>query len=993
MADTTVQILNRILFATGKADRTKLGAAAQESADTGGFLTTLLARRLIGPQDVMDVLLNEEVHRDLAELDVLSHEEVERIRESEFSILQALENYRTPAPARPAPETAPTRPATEKSEEVHGRKMRELAEALSATGRYRMEGTIGIGGMGKVLEVQDLSIGRTVAMKIVTPRGTAEQKEWILRHFQEEGQMSGQLEHPNIMPVYDMGVLQGGIPYFTMKRVQGESLESILEKMRGEKTAASNESQHRLLQVFCKVCDAVAYAGARGVVHRDLKPSNVMVGEYGEVFVLDWGIAKVLDRALEDSTVEPVLLEPAKAGRTLQGTVTGTPWYMSPEQADGRTGEIDHRTDVYALGAILYEILALTPPHGALAPEKVVQRILTKSVVPPHIRAPGRGIPRELSSIALKALSRAPEDRYPTAGELEEDIHRFLDNRPVLAHVDPLARRIAKWLRRHPVLSASLTTGIILGGLAGSLGVLSVHYERREAERRLALEIDYRDRARRDAEAEAARLLLDDARSVFEEAEVALAPHRVALAYPLSIAPGDWEALGPERAPQIPDEDIRAIETLLERVEDLAARAADREAGAGEARELSARALLGLATLEIHRAREKGRLATYPAASKRLALAASAAGTAGPLAAEIEHWRAWAGIRLPISVRVQPGGGTVEIWKIPANGVELPGTLAGAISRLSVANLCFLEDLELRTEAEAAGLLVERFVLPATGEASRDLPPGDYLLVFARGDFVRTRFPLRLVREFTENRHIAFPLVPQENAPEGMAYVPAAVSLSAKGDRWVRTSGFFISLREATNGEWMEFLSAPDGDPSLRPKTSYSKDASADDADLWQLFDLGNHPDFKRLPVAGVSYSDVVRFIEWKNRGSSHVYRLPTEDEWERAGGAFDGRRYPWGNSFSESLTNMRDTRERVPHTTYDPVDSVRDGRSIYGCHHMAGNVAELTATTGHGDETHISKGEGYSGSESGIRLDRRENEDDSDRSSTRGFRVAASLP
>ena len=303
----------------------------------------------------------------------------------------------------------------------------ESVSALSRRGaeRYQLLEVLGEGGMGKVYLAADLDLKRQVAMKVIR-RGAEKHSA----RFFEEAQILGQLEHPSIVPLHDLGLTRHRRPFVTLRYVRGHSLRDVIRGLRREDPEiVERYSLARRMQIFLQIAQAVAYAHARGVVHRDLKPGNVMLGEHGEVQLLDWGAAQVLDRAaVETGTEGDPAVEAAhssETGRTGKSMVLGTPAYMAPEQALGR--EVDERTDIYALGMILYELLTLDRPFRRDTSRELIVAAIREEPTPPRTVSPDRDIPVELERACLKALNKKPEDRQASAQELGAAVQTWLE--------------------------------------------------------------------------------------------------------------------------------------------------------------------------------------------------------------------------------------------------------------------------------------------------------------------------------------------------------------------------------------------------------------------------------------------------------------------------------------------------------------------------------------------------------------------------------------
>jgi serine/threonine-protein kinase len=289
------------------------------------------------------------------------------------------------------------------------------------------------GGMGRILLAHDPSIGRTVAVKVIHADLAGDPE--IRARFLAEARITGRLEHPNIVPVHALGYLPDGAPAFAMKRVRGMSLAAILTKVRaGDPEARGEHGRIRLLGVFQQVCMAIHFAHANGILHRDIKPANVMVGPFGEVFVMDWGIAKIMGEPVADADEQDRGADRPSfrastgsiAGGTSAGTVLGTPEYMPPEQAMGRHREMDVRSDVYSLGALLYEILTGKPPFQGQTPMETIAWVVAGPDPVFDQSADGSPIPPDLRAICLRAMAKQKADRYATARELYLAVEAFV---------------------------------------------------------------------------------------------------------------------------------------------------------------------------------------------------------------------------------------------------------------------------------------------------------------------------------------------------------------------------------------------------------------------------------------------------------------------------------------------------------------------------------------------------------------------------------------
>jgi serine/threonine protein kinase len=303
--------------------------------------------------------------------------------------------------------------------------------------KYRLLEELGRGGMGVVYLAEDAVLGRRVALKVV---GTGALDSEAARRMLREARIIARLEHPGIVPVHDAGALPDGRLFYAMKRVDGRRLDEL----------PAETSMPETLRIFQRICEAVAFAHAHGVLHRDLKPENVMVGPFGEVLVMDWGVAKILDEG-KDAPPDAPAFEPAASG-TAEGSVVGTLAYMAPEQADGQLDRVGRPTDIYALGAVLYYLLTRHAPFDGEAAQRRARA--GSEAPPPAPRQLDPRIARPLEAIVAKAMAPDPGERYGTVEELAADAARFLDGRRVLAYRESLLERAARLFARYrtPIL-------------------------------------------------------------------------------------------------------------------------------------------------------------------------------------------------------------------------------------------------------------------------------------------------------------------------------------------------------------------------------------------------------------------------------------------------------------------------------------------------------------------------------------------------------------
>jgi len=400
-------------------------------------------------------------------------------------------------------------------------------------GRYVLEREYARGGMGAVWVARDPTLGREIAVKQLTAEvaghGTA------TRRFVGEARVAAQLEHPGIVPVYDAGELADGQPWFSMKLVRGQTLSEAIAAFhaRPRDDPERRVEQRRLLDHVVALTRAVAFAHAHGVVHRDLKPGNVLLGEYGETVLLDWGLARAVgETAAADAARADG--DGTEARLTRYGAVLGTPAFMSPEHASGDPDAIDEASDQYALGAILYLLLAGRLPVEADSAEAIMARLRAPTFEAARIG--DRAVPRALEAICLKALAREPAQRYASVEAMTADLVRWAADEPVRAFREPWRSALGRWARRHRAWVAAGVVAVVLSAVGLVLAGLAAEREAAREARRTAELVTASETARDAAQSElrwgraeaAAAILRPAAARLADEADFAEAHEALA---------------------------------------------------------------------------------------------------------------------------------------------------------------------------------------------------------------------------------------------------------------------------------------------------------------------------------------------------------------------------------------------------------------------------------------------------------------------------------
>jgi serine/threonine-protein kinase len=773
---------------------------------------------------------------------------------------------------------------------------------VPAAEKYDTLGSIGDGGMGSVMLVRDNDLKRDVAMKVI--RTEFAEHPAMKRRFVAEAQATSQLEHPGIPPVHDVGTTPDGKVYFTMKVVRGDTLQSLLKKLLlGVKEVRQEYSLHRLVTVLERIAEAVHFAHEKGVLHRDLKPENIMLGAYGEVHVMDWGIAKVAAEPDADATGEDAVrtVETDQALKTQLGTVKGTVPYMSPEQARGEP--LDRRSDVYALGSILYEMLTLHPAFEGTGVQLVL-KVRAGEFPPVETRNPRRPVPEALATICRRAMSFDAAARPATARAMAADLRNWLDGR-------------AEKERRH-----------------------------REAE---ALAAEGREAMGRYV---AATRSVQEAQTVLDAAET----------------------------------NVKAWQTLAEKAPLLAARRAV----------VDARRAVALAFAETTKLLEGALLAEPDNAGARAALSdlwrgrldgAESRGAADDAAHAETMVRRYDDGRLAAYVA---GDGSLELASDP------PG---------AAVSLVRFEDRD--------GLLVAgpELDLGATPLRPTPLAMGSYLAVLRHAGFPDVRYPVHIRRNQVWRDEVK--LRTREELGDEFVFVPAGPFLfgEGRGARIVELPDFAIAKSPTTFGDWAEFLAAVEASDGLDAATKLCPGTPGDGPymervapGVWRT--LPNNcegaarerclatygADFDRLlPVAGVSWHEAVLYCAWKTRTTGRDWRLPTEEEREKAARGVDGRRFPWGDVEDASLGKCRDSRPETAQP--EPVGAFPAATSVYGMVDACGNSWDWTDSWFDGRQaSRVLRGGAWLNFPSYMRCADRNSGSPDNRSPISGFRCARRL-
>jgi formylglycine-generating enzyme required for sulfatase activity/predicted Ser/Thr protein kinase len=746
--------------------------------------------------------------------------------------------------------------------------------------------------MGVVYEARQEQLNRLVALKVLPFDLTVDGK--AIERFRREAEAAAQLNHPGIVKVLTIGD-QDGLHFFAMDLIEGRSLDQIIDTER--------LPFNRAAEVVRDVARALDYAHSCGVVHRDVKPANVLIRKDGLVLISDFGLARV------ETT----------ATLTSLGEIMGTPMYMSPEQAMGKGQNVDQRTDIYSLGVTLYESLTLFPPFSGEDVHGVISQVVNDDPRPP--RSLNAFIPRDLETICLKAVEKEPQRRYPTAGEMADDIDRYLEGKPIWAKPVSRTERLWKTARRNKPAAALLL--LIVAGFLGLSAFLTARYVAQRNDIALRTSAGLVEKARGD---EVFAALSEKVREL------------VALEQQLGEVQESREKT--ELRDFVRDltaaRNVHYGSALLKFHEVLKL-----DPSHPEANQAIASIMFNRCLTEFDLAKRSGRFSEV----KDRFFTVRRHDQKGVHQDAIERMLAFIEAKGTISVETHPPGARVLL---AAGG----GTQGDPF--------------------EEAG---------RTPWIRRDLAPGSYRVRIEMEGYLTLRFPV-LVRRLAQAEVDPILLTPKGEVPADLRCIPGGEFIfggmvpGANRKETRRIPTFFIGSYEVTFAKYIDFINArcktdhiafleweghlprvPGVDFIYHPKER----AFGADPTWWSRYG--------RWPVWGIPWTAAQAYCLWRTEVSRAeaeskgwkrflVFDLPREDQWEKAARGTDGRRYPWGDIFDERRCNNEYGKVSSGKTpTIDPVGSYADGVSPYGCHDMAGNVEEWTRTIYKSEEEVIVKG------------------------------------
>ena len=804
---------------------------------------------------------------------------------------------------------------------------------------------IGMGGIGAVFSAHDPVLRREIAIKILRP-AYRNQLDYV-SSFIREARITAQIDHPNVIPVHKLGVFDDAGAYFIMKRVRGITLAQILRKLReGSADAVKTYTRQRLLEIFVSICNGVAFAHSKGIIHRDLKPANIMVGDYGEVFIVDWGLA--LYRAQDDTShangkISLGHLPEEKKPEGKNTRVSGTPAFMAPEQILNKADELDSQIDVYALGTILYSILTWEPSpfEGASTVTELMQNVASHKFLRPRRRAPKRKIPYELEAITLKAMHADKARRYESVIALLSDVRNYQAKYPVSAYSPLPHYRLYKLIRRRPLVPVTLLAALLTLGI-WNLTLKFQNYI--EAQSLMVLVNDLIEECEKSRnQAFVSRNKLNEIFASTGNTEIHGSNIRLKSRYLRSSneftvsCNNSWDLLN------------RLLNLNVDR-------------------KLVAKHIARLLNNQVQFANTVGNQPLLKQAFERI--------NSLPQELKNELFQ-----HIPALAR--------QLKMFENNTGELKINISNPGIKLSAVKTDAVQISENNLNSDPENTFIKIKPAPAVNL----LKSGQYMITAHLPDNREIRFPISIERDRVEVLDFDPPAV----IPENMVYIPEGNFIfgeRAFDDQFARKRllAFLIGKYEVTLGEYLRFWKSLK-DPALKEQYKARIDGDIKKGrkllDLWDDKGKLAAPYKENMPVIGVTPEAVNAYMEYMSSRTKLHYRLPTALEWEKAARGVDGREYVWGNDYkyNRACVSGRNKDEMKSH----PVSSgsYPEDRSVYGVMDMTGNVRELVTNPGSW-QYYTAKGSSFRYSQ---RFARTASQAYASNLSDVGFRCAVELP
>jgi serine/threonine-protein kinase len=779
--------------------------------------------------------------------------------------------------------------------------------------RYSDVRTIGLGGIGSVLSAYEPVLNREVAIKILRPAYRSKLR--FLNRFIREARATAQIEHPNIVPVHQLGVFDDLGVFFTMKKVEGENLRVVLDKIdSGDAEYQRKYNLRRLLEIFISACNGVAFAHSKGIIHRDLKPSNIMLGDFGEVMVMDWGLVKYREEKDNSESGQKLNLETnmeaAGISRdttvTMDGSISGTPAYMAPEQAGGKLEEIDEQTDLYSLGAILYSVLTLKPSpfDDKMTTNQVLSHVVNNYFVPPRKRAPKRNIPKELEAICLKAMSGQKERRYNNVRELIRDIRNYLENYPVTAYRQPPYYKFFKMCQRHPLIPSATIVA-----LATLIGVL--------------VAIRFEVKSRMDS-------LMGIAKYSIEQGDIFYSRALSTYHKKQKLLRQEYTSVTRRQAQNL-DNELRRLAAEFNNHYDSAVEFLSQMEGLGQKRKE-----ITLELAKIFKNRLELSILTQNYAETR---------------------------RLIHKLRVQRRKAFYEIIESDKDFFDKVRMIVKGEGILDVTSNPMgaeIKYLPMKPNVDQV-LLLKNAVRAGKSPLNIRMNEGFFLLLARSPGREEVRYPVEVKCAAKNTFDIFIP----PKVPKGTVYIPAGSFYSGTDEdkskmHRVYLPGYFISKYEVTFGEYLKFWRSIRGKHIRnRYMAKYVMNGVRREyVDVWDQ--LGNlKPQFKPdMPVVGITGEAAVDYCRWLGKQIGMPCRLPTSLEWEKAARGVDGRFYVWGDEYRPDVALTLDNQKAAAkYKIAAEPGRFEDDKSVYGVYDLGGNVREFTTGTRFKDKVYVVKG------------------------------------